>query len=111
MAPSASAAGGFWGLLIGALFLAPVLGAAVGAATGALAGALADVGIDDAFMRELGAELQPNSSALFLLVVRAAPGQIIADLTPFGGTVLRTTLAHADEQTLRDALARHGAVP
>jgi uncharacterized membrane protein len=103
--------GGFWGLLIGALFLAPVLGAAVGAATGALAGALGDVGIDDEFMRELGAQLQPGSSAVFMLLVRAAPGQIIADLGRFGGTVLQTTLTSADEQTLRDALARHGVAP
>ena len=111
LSASGAVGGGFWGLLIGALFLAPVLGAAVGAATGALAGALADVGIDDEFMRELGEQLQPGSSALFMLIRRAAPGQLIADLAPFGGAVLQTTLAHADEQTLRDALARHGIAP
>ena len=111
LSASGAVGGGFWGLLIGALFLAPVLGAAVGAATGALAGALADVGIDDDFMRELGEQLQPDSSALFLLVVRAAPGQIVTDLAPFGGTVMRTTLAHADEEALREALARRGVSP
>ena len=109
LSSSGAIGGGFWGLLIGALFLSPVLGAALGAATGALAGALADVGIDDAFMRELGEQLRPDSSALFLLVLRAGPGQIVADLAPYGGTVLRTTLAHADEQTLREALARGGS--
>jgi uncharacterized membrane protein len=108
LAGSGAIGGGFWGLLIGSLFLVPALGAAVGAATGALVGALTDAGIDDEFMRELGTQLQPDSSALFLLVIRAAPGELLADLAPFGGTVLRTSLAHADEQALRDALARHG---
>jgi uncharacterized membrane protein len=107
LSASGALGGGFWGLLIGSLFMAPVIGAAVGAATGALAGALADVGIDDTFMRQLGAQLEPDSSALFLLIIRAAPDQIVTDLAPFGGTLLRTTLAHADEQRLRDALAKH----
>lgn len=111
LSASGAVGGGFWGLLIGTLFMAPMLGAAVGAATGALAGALADVGIDDRFIRALGEQLEPDSSALLLLVLRAAPGRIVADLAPFGGTVLRTTLAHVDEQTLRDALARHGVGP
>ncbi|MFO7565973.1 MAG: DUF1269 domain-containing protein [Enhygromyxa sp.] len=108
LSASGALGGGFWGLLIGALFMAPVLGAAVGAATGALAGALADVGIDDDFMQQLAETLEPDSSALFLLVIRAAPGKIVADLAPFGGTVLRTTLAHVDEQALREALAGAG---
>ena len=111
LSASGAVGGGFWGLLIGALFLAPALGAAVGAASGALVGALGDVGIDDDFMRELGEQLQPDSSALFLLVIRAAPGQITGDLAPFGGTVLQTTLSQTDEQTLRAALGPHGVGP
>src|SRR5512138_3638765 len=43
--PTAGAVGGgFWGLLIGTIFLSPLLGAAVGAAAGAAAGALSDIG-------------------------------------------------------------------
>ncbi|MEA6124401.1 DUF1269 domain-containing protein, partial [Salmonella enterica subsp. enterica serovar Montevideo] len=49
--------GSFWGLLIGVIFLNPILGIAVGAASGALGGALSDFGIDDAFMKELSASL------------------------------------------------------
>lgn len=60
--------GGFWGLLIGTLFLVPLFGAAVGAATGAISGALSDIGVDDEFMRELGETLQPDTSALFILI-------------------------------------------
>ena len=45
--------GGFWGTLVGMIFLMPLLGAAVGAASGALGGALADYGINDDFMKDL----------------------------------------------------------
>jgi uncharacterized membrane protein len=48
-----AASGGFWGLLIGAIFLMPIFGAALGAASGALSGALTDFGINDAFMKDL----------------------------------------------------------
>src|SRR5271166_747554 len=36
--------GGFWGALIGLIFLNPLLGMAVGAAAGAVSGALTDLG-------------------------------------------------------------------
>jgi uncharacterized membrane protein len=48
--------GGFWGSLIGLIFLNPILGMAVGAASGAVSGALTDVGLDDKFMKELAAD-------------------------------------------------------
>ena len=35
--------GGFWGMLIGMIFLNPLLGAAVGAGAGALSGKLTDI--------------------------------------------------------------------
>ncbi len=103
-----AASGGFWGLLLGLLFLAPGLGVAVGAATGALAGALADVGVDDGFMKELGSTLAPGSSALFLLVRKATPDKVVAEIEPFGGRVLRTSLSVVDEERLRTALEGHG---
>ena len=49
--------GGFWGTLIGLIFLNPLLGFAVGATAGAVSGALTDVAIDDNFMKELAAAL------------------------------------------------------
>src|ERR1700694_218003 len=64
----AGAAGGaLWGVLIGLLFLAPLLGMAVGAAAGAASGALADYGVDDSFMKDLGAKLEPGGAALIVL--------------------------------------------
>jgi len=45
---AAGAVGGsFWGMLIGMIFLNPLVGAAVGAGAGALAGKFKDLGISD----------------------------------------------------------------
>jgi uncharacterized membrane protein len=48
--------GAFWGMLIGLLFFAPWLGLALGAITGAIAGKASDVGVDDNFIKQVGAE-------------------------------------------------------
>jgi uncharacterized membrane protein len=53
MTTTGAVSGSFWGLLVGVLFLNPLVGVAVGAASGALGGALTDVGISDAFMKDL----------------------------------------------------------
>lgn len=106
-----AASGTFWGLLIGTLFLAPVVGAAIGAASGALGGALTDVGINDDFMREAAQVLQPGNAALFLLIRKMTADKVIEDLRGVGGTVLRTSFDHTQEQKLRDALAAAAAAP
>src|SRR5215467_11087580 len=56
--------GGFWGSLIGLIFLNPLLGLAVGAGAGAVSGALTDIGINDDFMKQLAAGMNPKTSAL-----------------------------------------------
>ena len=97
--------GGFWGSLIGLIFLNPLLGAAVGAAAGAVSGALTDVGIDDKFMKELAASMTPGSSVLFVLVRKATPDKVLAELEGSGGKVLKTSLSHDDEAKLQAALS------
>ena len=98
--------GAFWGSLIGLLFLNPLLGAAIGAGSGALSSALVDIGINDQFMKELGATLTPGTSALFVLVRKAAPDKVLDGLKPFTGKakVLRTSLTTDKEEELRRAL-------
>lgn len=97
--------GGFWGSLIGLIFLNPLLGAAVGATAGAVSGALTDVGIDDKFMKDLAASMTPGSSVLFVLVRKATPDKVLAELEGSGGKVLKTSLSHDDEAKLQAALS------
>ncbi len=101
---SGAVSGGFWGTLIGLLFLNPLLGAAVGASAGAVSGALSDIGIDDKFMKKLADGLQPNTSILFVLVRKATPDKVVEEIKKFGGTVLQTSLSHEDEAKLQAAL-------
>jgi uncharacterized membrane protein len=97
--------GGFWGALIGLIFLNPLLGMAVGATAGAISGALSDVGIDDKFMKDLADGLPPGSSALFVLVRKATPERVIEEVKGMGGKILKTSLTHEDEAKLQAALS------
>ena len=96
--------GGFWGALIGLLFLSPILGAAIGAGAGAIGGTLSDIGIDDNFMKELAGTLQPGSSALFVLVRKMTPDKVLPQLQGMGGKILQTSLSNEDEKKLQAAL-------
>jgi uncharacterized membrane protein len=100
-----AASGSFWGSLIGLIFLNPLLGLAMGAAAGAVSGALADVGINDRFMRELAATMQPGSSALFVLARKSTPDKVLEEIKGTGGTILQTSLSHDDEAKLQAALS------
>ena len=95
--------GSFWGLLIGLLFWAPWLGLAIGAATGALAGGMTDIGVDDKFIKEVGENIEPGHSALFLLVTDSTPDKVMDGLTDFNPTVYQTSLSKEDEAKLRAA--------
>ncbi|WP_116132801.1 DUF1269 domain-containing protein [Tropicimonas sp. IMCC34043] len=98
--------GSFWGLLIGVLFLNPLLGLAVGAGSGALAGALSDVGINDKFMKDLGNNLKNGGSALFVLVRKVTGDKVLEQLSEFHGKgkVLQTSLSAESEDALRAVL-------
>jgi uncharacterized membrane protein len=100
-----AASGGFWGLLIGLVFLNPILGVALGAASGAISGALTDYGINDEFMKQLSESLQPGNAALFVLIRKVTGDKMLEALKGTGGTVLKTSLDDSKEKALRDALA------
>jgi uncharacterized membrane protein len=102
--------GGLMGLMLGAFVLMPVAGAAIGAGIGAGAGALAghwsDYGIDDNFIKQLGAALTPDSSAIIVLVRRSTPEKVLPEIGRYGGTVLHTSLSPESEAMLQSALTR-----
>lgn len=79
---------------------------AIGAASGALGGALTDVGINDAFMKDLSATLQPGNAALFVLVHGMTADKVLSAIKGFGGVVLKTSLDETKEQILREALSQ-----
>ena len=101
-----AAGGGFWGMLIGMIFLNPLLGAAMGAGAGALSGKLRDIGISNNFMKELGETLTPGSSALFVLIRKATPEKVLEQLKQFKGRVVQTSLTAEKESELRAALEK-----
>ena len=105
MTAAGAASGGFWGALIGLLFINPLLGLVVGASAGAASGALTDLGINDAFMKELAATLKPGSSVLFVLVRKATPDKVLEEVKGTGGKILKTSLSHDDEAKLQAALS------
>jgi uncharacterized membrane protein len=108
-----SLSGGLWGALVGLLFLHPfagfVIGGAVGVGAEALAGSLSDHGINDDFIKSLGKTIPINSSALFILVRKAQPERVLAELSGVKGNVLRTSLSPEQEKKLQEALA--GSTP
>ena len=102
---SAAAWGGFWGLLIGLLFLSPLLWGLAGALLGAVIGKSTDLGIDNKFIDEVGNSLDPGDSALFMLVIKATTDKVLPELQKFGGTVYQTSLSNEDEEKLKQALS------
>ena len=104
MTAMGAATGGFWGALIGMIFLVPLVGAAVGATMGAVSGALHDVGINDKFMKDLADTMKPNTSALFVLVRKATPDRVLEELKGLGGKIFMTSLSREDEARLQAAL-------
>jgi uncharacterized membrane protein len=109
-AGAGAAGGALWGGLIGLLFLAPLVGMAVGAASGALAGKMTDTGVNDKFMKELGAKLQPGNAALIALGSTDARDKLMERVSPYGGDVIQTSLDNEDEEQLRAALGERAGV-
>ena len=96
--------GSFWGSLIGLIFLMPLTGAAIGAASGAISGKLTDIGINDKWMKDVAAAIQPETAALFLLIRKLTADKVLEGLKGEGGTVMKTSLDYTKEAALQEAL-------
>jgi uncharacterized membrane protein len=98
--------GGFWGMLLGLIFLNPVLGAALGAAAGTVIAKFEDFGLNDKVMKDLAQSFKPGSSALFILLRKATPDKVLDGLKSFAGKgkVFQSSLTKDDEITLQQAL-------
>jgi uncharacterized membrane protein len=103
-AGTGAAGGALWGGLIGLLFLAPLFGMAIGAAAGGVAGKFTDVGVNDDFMKQLGAKLPTGAAALIALGRSDAPDKVLERLQRYGGEVIQTSLSSEEEERLKAAL-------
>jgi uncharacterized membrane protein len=97
--------GGLLGLFVGFLLGGPIASLVVGAVSGALGGDLANLGIDQRFIKEVSEALQPDTSALFVIVREADPGVALAALESHTGTVYYTSLPVEAEERLRQILS------
>lgn len=99
--------GSFAGLLASLIYLNPAV-VLLGLGVGALSGGLSDLGISDEFMRQLGGTLSDGTSALFVLVRKSSPDEIVAGLQPFAGRcrVLQAPLTPENEARLRALLEK-----
>jgi uncharacterized membrane protein len=98
------------GTLVGLLFMNPLAGllagGVFGAGSGALQGKLTDYGIDDGFIKSLGNTIEPNTSAIFLLVRKAVADKVMPRVAQYEATVLKTSLSNEQEDALKEALSK-----
>ena len=92
-------------MLFGLLFFVPILGMAMGAAFGAMGGALADVGIDDDFIDSLRSEIQPGTSALFVLTSGAVLDKVHDAFRDMDPELIHSNLSTEQEDRLREVFA------
>jgi uncharacterized membrane protein len=95
-------------MLFGMLFFVPFLGMAVGAGMGALMGKVTKSAVDREFESQVRELLQPGTSALFMLV-KVTPDQVVAALSQYGGTMVKSSLSDEAEQELQEALHGEGS--
>ncbi len=107
-------AGSWWGLLAGLLVGGPVgiAGIVGGAAAGALYGKLVDKGLEDQWVKDMAAWIDPGTSALLLLVDSGLDPAVIEELKRFEGIgrVAGTTLPEGTKAEVEAALGNQ-AVP
>ncbi len=100
------AGGGLTGLFIGALFGGPIGLMLFGGVAGGLIGMLVKNGVDEDFIKDVSEELQPETSALFIVIRDARADVTLAALREHvhGGKVLQTTLPEEVEDSLKRAV-------
>jgi uncharacterized membrane protein len=90
------------GLALGA---PPLTGAAVRALKRSTVGVAAEVGIDDAFIKEVESLMKPGTSALFLLDEEGDLEAGLQGIRGIGGTVLKTNVDVKRARLIRSTLA------
>ncbi|MGY1618213.1 DUF1269 domain-containing protein [Geodermatophilus sp. SYSU D00691] len=105
LAGAGALGGAFWGFLFGLIFFIPLLGMAIGAGIGALTGSLTDVGIDDSFIKRVRDEIQPGTSALFVLSSGAVVDRVKEAFEGQHMVLVESNLSREQEDKLRDVFS------
>jgi len=69
---------------------------------------MTDSGVDDNFMKNLAAQLEPGKAALILLVRQANMDKILSEVK-IPGEVIQSSLQSDTEEALREALEKAGS--
>lgn len=102
---SGAVLGGFWGTIIGLVFLNPALGAAVGAGLGALKGHVFDAGVEHHFIKEVKYLIESKNAVLFIrLIAVSNEEKVLSAIAPFKGEVLKSDMLADDEAKLNEVL-------
>ena len=88
--------GAFWGMLFGLIFFVPLLGMAIGAGMGALTGSMSE-------------EIQPGTSALFVLSSGAVVDKVKDAFAGQQMMLVETNLSHEQENKLREVFSEEDA--
>jgi uncharacterized membrane protein len=97
--------GGFWGAMIGLIFLNPLVGGAVGAGLGALKGHVFDAGVEHNFIKDVKNLIESKNASLFIRLKEVTNEErVIEAISPFKGEVLKSNLLADDEAKLKEVL-------
>lgn len=94
--------GGFWGMLVGLIFLNLLVGVVVGVVLGVLVGCFIDIGINDDFMCDLGYLIQLGGLVVFIFVCKMIVDKVLEWIEGFYvcGCVLQILLFNEQEDKL-----------
>jgi uncharacterized membrane protein len=92
--------GAFWGLLLGALFMVPVLGVAAGATIGALGKASEKLGISKEKLEGIRDEITEGTSALFVVTDEGNLDRLGERFRGMNMKLLETNLTEAEQEEL-----------
>ena len=109
LAGAGALGGAFWGMLFGLIFFIPLLGLAIGAGIGALTASMTDVGIDDSFIRRMREEIQPGTSALFVLSSNAVVDRVKEAFEGQHMVLVESNLSREQEDKLHEVFSEEEA--
>jgi uncharacterized membrane protein len=94
-----------WLTLFATLFFVPVLRMPIGADLEPIVRKVAHAGLDPEFARRVRDMVVPGTSALFLLVEKVTPDDVVNALEEYGGTVLQSEIPPEAELMLEETLS------